>query len=96
MDYTVHGILQTRILEWVAFPFSGEIFQTQGSNPGLLHCRWILYQLNYQGSLIQRYASLKILINVHTTSICEFRLHIPRPVLDISLRIFLLATFVNL
>ena len=22
MDYTVHGILQTRILEWVAVPFS--------------------------------------------------------------------------
>ena len=22
MDYTVHGILQTRILQWVAFPFS--------------------------------------------------------------------------
>ena len=22
MDYTGHGILQTRILEWVAFPFS--------------------------------------------------------------------------
>ena len=22
MDYTVHGILQLRILEWVAFPFS--------------------------------------------------------------------------
>ena len=22
MDYTVHGILQTRRLEWVAFPFS--------------------------------------------------------------------------
>ena len=22
MDYTVHGILQKRILEWVAFPFS--------------------------------------------------------------------------
>ena len=21
MDYTVHGILQARILEWVAFPF---------------------------------------------------------------------------
>ena len=27
------------------------IFPTQGSNPGLLHCRWILYQLNHQGSL---------------------------------------------
>ena len=27
-----------------------EIFQTQGSNPGLLHCRQILYLLSYQGS----------------------------------------------
>ena len=26
------------------------IFQTQGSNPGLLHCRQILYQLSHQGS----------------------------------------------
>ena len=92
MDYTVHGILQARILEWVAFPFSRDplvdpnpgieprspalqadslstepqgkpkntgvgslsllqgIFLTQGSNQGLLHCRWILYQLSHQGS----------------------------------------------
>ena len=27
-----------------------EIFPTQGSNPGLRHCRWILYQLSYKGS----------------------------------------------
>ena len=27
MDYTVHGILQARILEWVAFPFSRETSQ---------------------------------------------------------------------
>ena len=26
------------------------IFPTQGWNPGLLHCRWILYQLSHQGS----------------------------------------------
>ena len=26
------------------------IFSTQGPNPGLLHCRWILYQLSHQGS----------------------------------------------
>ena len=26
-----------------------EIFPTQGSNPGLLHCRQILYHLSYQG-----------------------------------------------
>ena len=25
MDYTVHGILQARILEWVAFPSSGDL-----------------------------------------------------------------------
>jgi len=25
------------------------IFPTQGLNQGLLHCRWILYQLSYQG-----------------------------------------------
>ena len=27
MDYTVHGILQARILEWVAVSFSGGSFQ---------------------------------------------------------------------
>ena len=27
MDYTVHGILQVRILEWVAIPFSRGSFQ---------------------------------------------------------------------
>ena len=27
MNYTVHGILQARILEWVAFPFSRESSQ---------------------------------------------------------------------
>ena len=26
MNYTVHGILQARILEWVAFPFYGGSF----------------------------------------------------------------------
>ena len=114
MDFTVHGILQARILAWVAFPFSkgssqprdqtqvscvagrfftnwatreahseshsvvsnslwlhslcspwnspGQnagvgslsllqgIFPTQGSNPDLPHCRWILYQLSHKRS----------------------------------------------
>ena len=91
MDYTVHRILQARILEWVAFPFSRDlpnsgteprspalqadslpaeppgkpkntgmdslsllqgIFPTQELNRGVLHCRWILYQLSSQGSPI--------------------------------------------
>ena len=84
-----HGILQARILEWVAFPFSQgssqprdqtqvsytagkfftswttgkskniggvslsllqQIFLTHELNQGLLYCRQILYQLNYEGS----------------------------------------------
>ena len=87
-------ILQARILEWVAFPFSRGssqprdrtqvsriagrfftswatkedkntgvgslsllqlIFPIQELNWGLLHCRWILYQLSYQGSLPSDY-----------------------------------------
>ena len=30
IDHTVHGILQVRILEWVAFPSPGDL-----SNPGI-------------------------------------------------------------
>ena len=87
MDYVVHGILQARILEWVAFPFSRgssqprssamqvdslpaepqgkpkntgvdslsllqRILLTQELNWGLLHCRWILYQLSYSLDLL--------------------------------------------
>ena len=49
LDYTVHEILQVRILEWVAVPFSNPgIFPTQGSNPGLPHCRQIIYRLSHQ------------------------------------------------
>ena len=48
-DSSAHGILQARILEWVAFPFSRG-FPNPGIKPGLLHCRQILYQLNHQGS----------------------------------------------
>ena len=42
MDYTVHGILRVRILAWVVGSLFQEIFPTQGLNPGLPHCRWIL------------------------------------------------------
>ena len=48
---SVHGILQARILEWVAFSSSRGIFVTQGAKSGLLHCRQILYCLSHQGSL---------------------------------------------
>ena len=44
------GILQARILEWLALPSSRGIFPTQGSSPGLPHCRRILYHLRHQGN----------------------------------------------
>ena len=43
-------IFQARILEWVAMPSSRGIFPTQGSNPGVPHCRRILYCLSHQGN----------------------------------------------
>ena len=54
MDYSppgssVHGILQARILEWVAIPFSRGSSRL-GLNWGLLHCRQILYHLSHRGS----------------------------------------------
>ena len=37
------------------------IFPTQGSKPGLSHCRWILYQLSYQGKPIKDHAYVHFL-----------------------------------
>ena len=38
-----------RILEWVSHSLLQEIFPTQGSYPGILHCGQILYHLSHQG-----------------------------------------------
>ena len=49
-DYTVHKILQARILEWVAYPFSSRSSRPRNQTESP-HCRRILYQLSYQGCL---------------------------------------------
>ena len=41
-NYMAHGILQARILELGSLSLLQGIFPTQGSNPGLLHCRQII------------------------------------------------------
>ena len=56
---SVHGIFQARLLEWAAIPFSTG-FSRPRNWTSLLHCRWILYQLIYQGS---PYVSERILIS---------------------------------
>ena len=50
---SVHGVLQARILEWVAIlshSFLQGIFLTKGSNPGLQDSRQILSQLSHHRS----------------------------------------------
>ena len=46
------GILQARILEWVAMPSSRVSFQPRDQTQVFPHCRLILYHLSHQGSLI--------------------------------------------
>ena len=41
---SVHGILQARILEWVAMPSSRGSSQPRDGTLGLLHCKDMLYQ----------------------------------------------------
>ena len=55
MDYSppassVPGILQARILEWVAIPFSRESSQTRDQTWVFCIGRWILWHLSHQGS----------------------------------------------
>ena len=38
------------LCNWVNCSLLQGIFSTQGLNPGLPHCRWILYCLSHQGS----------------------------------------------
>ena len=49
-DSSDHGILQARILESVCQSLFQGILPTQGSNPGLPHCRQILYCLSHLGN----------------------------------------------
>ena len=59
-----HELYPTRLIRPWSFPGNSPgvgfhfllqgIFPTQGSNPGLLHCRQTLYSLSYQGSPCQK------------------------------------------
>ena len=44
------GFSKAGILEWVANSLLQGIFPPQGWNPGLPHCRQILYHVSHQGS----------------------------------------------
>ena len=55
---SVHGDSPDKNTGVGCHAFLQAIFPVQGSNPGLLQCRWILYQLSHQGSLWSTRASL--------------------------------------
>ena len=50
MDYTISGIPPGQNTGMGSHSLLQGIFPAQGWNPGLPHCRWILYQLSHQGS----------------------------------------------
>ena len=50
LGFSVHGDSPGKNTRTDCHALLQEIFPTQGSNPGLLHCRWILYHLSHQGS----------------------------------------------
>ena len=62
MDYTIHGILQARILEWVAFPFS------RGSS----QCRDWTKVSHIAGGLFTSWATSEVLVHI---KICTFRMY---------------------
>ena len=49
LDYMVHGLLQVRILEWVAFPFSRDL-PNPGIEPRSPALQVNSYQLSHKGS----------------------------------------------
>ena len=73
------GILQTRMLEQVAIPFSRGSSQPQGSNLGFPHCKQILYHLSHQGSpklLVESCKFLHIELHVLGRSFLGCDLHV--------------------
>ena len=58
--FSVHGILQARILQWAAISFCRG--SSQALNLYLLHCTQILYHLSHQGSPSATEIHLKKLI----------------------------------
>ena len=76
MDYSppgssIQGILQARILEWVAMPSSRGIFPTQGSNP----CLFSLMSSSLAGgffTMSATYIYIYIWYGIHMYGICMY------------------------
>ena len=58
-SYSVHGILQARILEWIHSLLQA-VFPTQEFSMGVLNCRQILCYQNHKGSPISSLLTSKL------------------------------------
>ena len=68
--WTVQSMEFSRPEYWIVggLPLLQGSFPTQGSDPGLPHCRWILYQLSHKGSpvwLIERLKFFQVCVSVY-------------------------------
>ena len=54
MRFLHHGIFQATVLTWVAVFFLQGIFLTQGLNPGLQHCKQMIFPSEPPGKLLVR------------------------------------------
>ena len=57
---SVHGILQPEYWSGLPFPSPGDL-PNPGSNPGLLHCRQVLYHLSHQRRLTISWSLLRFI-----------------------------------
>ena len=69
------------------------IFPAQGSNPGLLQCRWILYHLSHKGSIT---AKANLRKYVYTRCISIFSTSLLSPLSPLLLSISLSLTNINI
>ena len=73
---SVHGILHSpgKNTEVGCHALLQGIFLTPGSNPTLLHCRWILYHLSHQGSPFLILIYIIIIVTLRAILIYNFNL----------------------
>ena len=60
---SVHGYSSGKNTGVGCYALLQGIFSTQESNQGVLHCRWTLYQLNHEGSLLMSISELYNLLS---------------------------------
>ena len=88
----IHEITKSRtqLRDWTELNLSllQGIFPTQESNQGLLHCRWIPYQLSYQENLFKQYLTALFFLNPFN--------FLPMPLLDALICCLFPAVFTSI